>query len=69
MSTRPWPPPRARRGDWEGGTRIAESLHAFNRDWARRVLARGAVVLLITDGLDRDGAEGRIWDARHSAFG
>ena len=43
--------------DWEGGTRIAESLHAFNRDWARRVLARGAVVLLITDGLDRDGAE------------
>ncbi|MCA1335400.1 vWA domain-containing protein [Pseudooceanicola marinus] len=44
--------------DWEGGTRIAESLHAFNRDWARRVLARGAVVLLITDGLDRDGAEG-----------
>ncbi|MBY5972296.1 VWA domain-containing protein [Ferrimonas balearica] len=44
--------------DWEGGTRIAESLHAFNRDWARRVLARGAVVLLITDGLDRDGADG-----------
>ncbi len=39
--------------DWEGGTRIGESLHAFNRDWARRVLGQGAVVLLITDGLDR----------------
>jgi uncharacterized protein with von Willebrand factor type A (vWA) domain len=40
--------------DWEGGTRIGASLHAFNRDWSRRVLSRGAVVLLITDGLDRD---------------
>ncbi|MEO0913422.1 MAG: VWA domain-containing protein [Pseudomonadota bacterium] len=42
--------------DWEGGTRIGASLHAFNRDWSRRVLGQGAVVLLITDGLDRDGA-------------
>ena len=40
--------------DWEGGTRIGACLHAFNRDWSRRVLAQGAVVLLITDGLDRD---------------
>lgn len=40
--------------DWEGGTRIAECLHQFNRDWSRRVLGQGAVVLLITDGLDRD---------------
>jgi len=40
--------------DWEGGTRIGESLHRFNRDWSRRVLGQGAVVLLITDGLDRD---------------
>ncbi len=39
--------------DWEGGTRIGEALHAFNRDWSRRVLGTGAVVLLITDGLDR----------------
>ena len=39
--------------DWQGGTRIGESLHAFNRDWSRRVMAQGAVVLLITDGLDR----------------
>lgn len=39
--------------DWEGGTRIGDCLHAFNRDWSRRVLGQGAVVLLITDGLDR----------------
>ena len=47
--------------DWEGGTRIAACLHAFNRDWSRRVLGQGAVVLLVTDGLDRDpeGALGR----------
>jgi hypothetical protein len=40
--------------DWEGGTRIGACLHAFNRDWSRRVMGQGAVVLLITDGLDRD---------------
>jgi hypothetical protein len=40
--------------DWSGGTRIGQCLHAFNRDWSRRVLGQGAVVLLITDGLDRD---------------
>ena len=40
--------------DWEGGTRIGDCLHAFNRDWSRRVMGQGAVVLLITDGLDRD---------------
>jgi len=40
--------------DWSGGTRIASSLHAFNRLWARRVLTQGAIVLLITDGLERD---------------
>ncbi|SMO44686.1 vWA domain-containing protein [Ruegeria faecimaris] len=43
--------------DWEGGTRIGECLHAFNRDWSRRVLGQGAVVLLITDGLDRGEPE------------
>jgi uncharacterized protein len=42
--------------DWAGGTRIGACLHAFNRDWGRRVLGQGAVVLLITDGLDRDDA-------------
>ena len=40
--------------DWSGGTRIGACLDRFNRDWSRRVLGQGAVVLLITDGLDRD---------------
>src|SRR5262249_34960534 len=40
--------------DWSGGTRIATSLKEFNKFWARRVLAQGAIVLLITDGLERD---------------
>ncbi len=44
--------------DWSGGTRIGEALAEFNRRWSRRVLAQGAVVLLVTDGLDRDGAAG-----------
>jgi uncharacterized protein len=43
--------------DWAGGTRIASSLHRFNREWSRRVLGQGAIVLLFTDGLERDGAE------------
>ena len=43
--------------DWEGGTRIGACLGEFNRHWSRRVLGQGAVVLLITDGLDRDDAE------------
>ena len=44
--------------DWSGGTRIGDALASFNRTWARRVLGQGAVVLLITDGLDREGAKG-----------
>jgi len=40
--------------DWSGGTRIASSLRSFNKLWARRVLTQGAIVLLITDGLERD---------------
>jgi uncharacterized protein with von Willebrand factor type A (vWA) domain len=44
--------------DWSGGTRIAASLHAFNRDWSRRVLGQGAIVLLFTDGLEREGLDG-----------
>jgi hypothetical protein len=42
--------------DWSGGTRIGETLLEFNRLWARRVLSQGAIVLLITDGLERDDA-------------
>jgi uncharacterized protein with von Willebrand factor type A (vWA) domain len=41
--------------DWSGGTRIAACLRDFNRFWSRRVLARGAIVVLFTDGLERDG--------------
>ncbi len=44
--------------DWSGGTRIGQSLAQFNRIWSRRVLGQGAVVLFISDGLDRDGGEG-----------
>ena len=38
--------------DWSGGTRIGSALARFNRDWSRRVLGQGALVLLITDGLE-----------------
>ena len=44
--------------DWSGGTRIGETIAAFNARWGKRVLGQGAVVLLMTDGLDRDGAAG-----------
>ncbi|MFP3920263.1 MAG: vWA domain-containing protein [Dichotomicrobium sp.] len=44
--------------DWAGGTRIGDCLQAFNRDWARRISAQNATVLLFTDGLDRAGGEG-----------
>jgi uncharacterized protein with von Willebrand factor type A (vWA) domain len=43
--------------DWSGGTRISASLREFNRDWSRRVLGQGAIVLLFTDGLERDGVD------------
>ena len=42
--------------DWSGGTRIGDALHYFNHYWARRVLGRGAVVLVISDGWDRGEA-------------
>lgn len=44
--------------DWSGGTRIGRCIDEFNRSWSRRVLGQGAVVLLISDGLDRDGGVG-----------
>ena len=44
--------------DWSGGTRIGHCLHDFNADWSRRVLGQGPIVLLITDGLDRDAGDG-----------
>ncbi len=44
--------------DWSGGTRIGATLHEFNTRWSRRVLGQGAVVLFISDGLDRDAGAG-----------
>lgn len=41
--------------DWSGGTRIASALEEFNKRWSRRVLGQGAIVLLVTDGLEREG--------------
>lgn len=39
--------------DWAGGTRIGEALRTFNFHWGRRVLGRGAVTMVISDGWDR----------------
>lgn len=49
--------------DWSGGTRIRSALHEFNQHWSRRVLGQGAVVLLVTDGLDRDVESGLAFEA------
>ncbi len=43
--------------DWEGGTKIGDSLDAFVREWGRRGLARGGVVVICSDGLDRGDPE------------
>ncbi len=50
--------------DWYGGTRIGTALEDFNVRWSRRLLAQGAVVLLVTDGLDREGGKGIGTQAR-----
>ncbi len=39
--------------DWEGGTRIGDSIAAFVRQWGRRGMSRGAIVVICSDGLDR----------------
>jgi uncharacterized protein with von Willebrand factor type A (vWA) domain len=53
--------------DWSGGTRIGDCLRDFNHAWSRRVLGQGAIVLLISDGLDRGlGADlGREMERLH----
>jgi uncharacterized protein with von Willebrand factor type A (vWA) domain len=43
--------------DWASGTRLGACLREFNLAWSRRTLAQGAVVLLVSDGLDRDDAD------------
>ena len=42
--------------DWSGGTRIGHSLKAFNDEWGRRALTRGAVVVIVSDGWEREDA-------------
>jgi uncharacterized protein with von Willebrand factor type A (vWA) domain len=39
--------------DWSGGTRLGEGLRRFNRDWGQRGMARGAIVVILSDGWDR----------------
>lgn len=51
--------------DWAGGTRIGECLRAFNRDWSRRVLRRGAIVAIISDGCDRGDPESLRHEMRY----
>jgi len=43
--------------DWSGGTRIAAALKDFNKKWSRRVMHGGPIVLLVTDGLERESDE------------
>ena len=50
--------------DWEGGTRIGDSLDAFVRDWGRRGVCRGGIVVICSDGLDR--GDPPCWRARWS---
>ena len=40
--------------DWDGGTRIGDCIQRFNVDWSRRVLTGRSVVILLSDGLERD---------------
>ncbi|HEY6004025.1 MAG TPA: VWA domain-containing protein, partial [Anaeromyxobacter sp.] len=50
--------------DWDGGTRIGAALREFNLRWSRRLLAQGALVLVVTDGLDRDAGHGLAEEMR-----
>ena len=47
----------ARVQDWSGGTRIGASLKAYNDEWGRRSLTRGAVVVILSDGCERGDAQ------------
>jgi hypothetical protein len=54
--------------DWSGGTRIGQCLHEFNRLWSRRVLGQGAIMLLISDGLDKDAGANLAQEAERLAM-
>ncbi|MDY7100552.1 MAG: VWA domain-containing protein [Actinomycetota bacterium] len=43
--------------DWSGGTRLGEALRRFNDDWGVRGMARGATVVILSDGWDRGDPE------------
>ena len=43
--------------DWSGGTRLGECLRAFNDEWGVRGMARGAIVVVLSDGWDRGEPE------------
>jgi uncharacterized protein len=43
--------------DWAGGTRIGESLTAFNKQWSRRILHRGAIIMIVSDGWELGDVE------------
>jgi uncharacterized protein with von Willebrand factor type A (vWA) domain len=43
--------------DWGSGTRIGASLREFNETWGRRALSRGAIVLIVSDGWEREDPE------------
>jgi uncharacterized protein with von Willebrand factor type A (vWA) domain len=43
--------------DWSGGTRLGEGLRRFNDDWGVRGMARGAIVVILSDGWDRGEPE------------
>lgn len=51
--------------DWSGGTRIGESLQTFNQRWSRRVLRRGAVVLIVSDGWERGNTDSLRQEMRY----
>jgi uncharacterized protein len=43
--------------DWSGGTRLGDGLRAFNDEWGIRGMARGAIVVILSDGWDRGEPE------------
>ncbi|MEM8859237.1 MAG: VWA domain-containing protein [Chloroflexota bacterium] len=51
--------------DWNGGTRIGESFATFNQDWSRRVLRRGAIVIVVSDGWERGDSGQLIREMRY----
>jgi uncharacterized protein with von Willebrand factor type A (vWA) domain len=51
--------------DWSGGTRIGESFATFNQEWSRRVLRRGAIAIIVSDGWERGDSSQLIKEMRY----